>query len=178
MRLDARQTILLRNIFVFQVLLHTAGIVIFTLFLNATTIKKLLELLGMSEISDSKKIAMANAVKRLQDTTARTFKMLRTDRFLADAHWALAENVCQIHNPYIIDDIDEVGGCLRDICHFLKAYLQTTQTNAIISIPIYPLFHLETRRGATVGCDSSQYLPMLLLERTKSTFTKRVRGDD
>lgn len=62
----------------------------------------------MSEISDSKKVAMANAVKRLQDTTARTFKMLRTDRFLADAHWSLAENVCQIHNPYIADDVHEV----------------------------------------------------------------------
>lgn len=89
--------------------MHTAGIVIFTLFLNATTIKKLLEILGMSEISDSKKIAMANAVKRLQETTARTFKMLRTDRFLADAHWSLAEDVCHIHNPYIIGDDYEVG---------------------------------------------------------------------
>jgi hypothetical protein len=82
--------------------------VIFTLFVNATTIKKLLEILGMSEISDSKKIAMANAVKRVQDTTARTFKMLRTDRFLADAHWALAENVCQIQNPYILGGLFEV----------------------------------------------------------------------
>jgi hypothetical protein len=90
------------------VLLHTAGIVIFTLFLNGTTIKKLLELLGMSEISDSKKIAMANAVKRVQDTTARTFKMLRTDRFLADAHWTLAENVCQVENPYIVGGVYEV----------------------------------------------------------------------
>lgn len=68
----------------------------------------LLELLGMSEISDSRKISMANAVKRLQDTTARTFKMLRTDRFLADAHWVLAENVCKIHNPYMEDELDEV----------------------------------------------------------------------
>ncbi len=61
----------------------------------------------MSEISDSKKIAMANAVKRLQDTIARTFKMLRTDRFLADAHWALAEDVCRIQNPYIIGGMFE-----------------------------------------------------------------------
>ena len=64
----------------------------------------------MSEISDSKKIAMANAVKRLQDTTARTFKMLRTDRFLADAHWALAENVCEVQNPYIVGEMYEVQG--------------------------------------------------------------------
>ena len=64
----------------------------------------------MSEISDSKKIAMANAVRRLQDTTARTFKMLRTDRFLADAHWSLAESVCEIQNPYIVGEMYEVSG--------------------------------------------------------------------
>jgi hypothetical protein len=50
---------------------------------------------------------VANAVKRLQDTIARTFKMLRTDRFLADAHWALAEDVCRIQNPYIIGGMFE-----------------------------------------------------------------------
>lgn len=53
---------------------------------------------------------MANAVKRLQNTTARTFKILRTDRFLADAHWALAENVCEVQNPYIVGELYEVQG--------------------------------------------------------------------
>ena len=62
----------------------------------------------MSEISDSKKISMANAVSRVQETIDRAFKMLKTDRFLADAHWSLAENVCQIENPYI-GEIYEVG---------------------------------------------------------------------
>ena len=90
-----------------QVLLHNAGIVIFTLFLNATTIKKLLEILGMSELSDYKKISMANAVNRLQENTAHTFKMLKADHFLADAHWSLAESVCRIENPYM-GNVDEV----------------------------------------------------------------------
>lgn len=42
-----------------------AGIVLLTLLLNATTIKPLLKILGMSEISEAKKAAMSNAVNRL-----------------------------------------------------------------------------------------------------------------
>jgi len=48
----------------FQILIHTAGIVLLTLFLNATTIRPLLKMLGMSEISDAKRAAMNNAVNR------------------------------------------------------------------------------------------------------------------
>ena len=73
----------------------------FTLLLNATTMKKLLEKLGMSEISDSKKIAMANGVKRVRESNERTLKMLKSDRFLADADWALAERFCVVLNPYM-----------------------------------------------------------------------------
>ena len=63
--------------------------------------KKLLEKLGMSEISDSKKIAMANGVRRVRESNERTLKMLKSDRFLADANWTLAEKFCVVHNPYM-----------------------------------------------------------------------------
>lgn len=52
------------DIYLFQILIHTAGIVLLTLLFNATTIKSLLKVLGMSEISDAKKAAMNNAVNR------------------------------------------------------------------------------------------------------------------
>ena len=91
-------------------LLHTAGIVMFTLLVNATTMKKLLEKLGMSDISDSKKIAMANAVRQIRDSNHRTLTMLKSDRFLADADWSLAEKVCEIHNPYVEVEEGKVGG--------------------------------------------------------------------
>lgn len=84
---------------------HTAGIVMFTLLVNATTMKKLLEKLGMSEISDAKKIAMANAVRQIQESNQRTLNMLKADRFLADADWDIAERDCDVHNPYMeVDD--------------------------------------------------------------------------
>ncbi|CAH3195691.1 unnamed protein product, partial [Porites evermanni] len=88
-----------------QVLAHTAAIVMFTLLVNATTMKKLLDKLGMSEISDSKKIAMANAVRQVQESNQRTLTMLKADRFLADADWDMAERDCEMGNPYVeIDD--------------------------------------------------------------------------
>lgn len=67
--------------------------------------KKLLEKLGMSEISDAKKIAMANAVRQIQESNQRTLNMLKADRFLADADWDIAERDCDVHNPYMeVDD--------------------------------------------------------------------------
>jgi len=72
-----------------------------TLLVNATTMKKLLEKLGMSDISDAKKIAMANAVRQIQESNQRTLTMLRADRFLADADWDIAERDCEMHNPYM-----------------------------------------------------------------------------
>ncbi|KAL9955551.1 hypothetical protein ACROYT_G036889 [Oculina patagonica] len=84
-----------------KVLAHTAGIVMCTLLVNATTMKKLLEKLGMSDISDAKKIAMANAVRQVQESNQRTLTMLKADRFLADADWDMAERDCEMHNPYM-----------------------------------------------------------------------------
>lgn len=75
---------------------------------NATTMKKLLEKLGMSDISDAKKIAMANAVRQVQESNQRTLTMLKADRFLADADWDMAERDCEVHNPYM-----EVEGEVR-----------------------------------------------------------------
>ena len=80
----------------------------FTLLVNATTMKKLLDKLGMSEISDSKKIAMANAVRQVQESNLRTLTMLKADRFLADADWDMAERDCEMGNPYVEIDDSEV----------------------------------------------------------------------
>ena len=42
-----------------------------TLHVNSTKMKKLLEKLGMSDISDARKIAMANAVRQIQESNQR-----------------------------------------------------------------------------------------------------------
>ena len=58
--------------------------------------EKLLELMGMSEISDSKKIAMTNGVRRIKESNTSTLTMLKADRFLADANWSMAQKFCEI----------------------------------------------------------------------------------
>ena len=63
-----------------QILLHTACIVLWTLALNATTIQPLLKILGMSEISVPKRLAMASAVRNLQDVVHTSINMYKTDR--------------------------------------------------------------------------------------------------
>ncbi|XP_070552787.1 sperm-specific sodium:proton exchanger-like [Ptychodera flava] len=87
-----------------KVLLHTSGIVVLTLCINATTIQSLLKVLGMSDISIPKRLAMANAVRRLQESQVRTFAMLKADRFLADTDWEMAEQACEIRDPYKTTD--------------------------------------------------------------------------
>lgn len=69
--------------------------------------EKLLDMLGMSEISDSKKIAMTNGVRRIKESNASTLTMLKADRFLADADWGMAEKFCELRNPYV--EMDSEG---------------------------------------------------------------------
>ncbi|XP_072046818.1 sperm-specific sodium:proton exchanger-like [Amphiura filiformis] len=83
-----------------KVLFHTSGIVLLTLIVNATTIQVLLKKLGMTDISAPKRIAMSNAVRQIQEAQSRTFTMLKSDRFLADADFTIAEAACRIMDPY------------------------------------------------------------------------------
>lgn len=83
-----------------KVLFHTAGIVLLTLVLNATTMTTLLRILGMSEISLPKRIAMAGAVRNLQDVVQTSLSMYKTDRFLADADWDKVQKYVEVHDPY------------------------------------------------------------------------------
>ncbi|KAJ8023281.1 Sodium/hydrogen exchanger 10 [Holothuria leucospilota] len=91
-----------------KVLFHTSGIVALTLLVNATTIKSLLSVLGMSDISIPKRLAMASAVRRVEEGQHRNFAMLKADRFLADADWSIAERACTIQDPYKTD-AEEMG---------------------------------------------------------------------
>ncbi|XP_078585490.1 sperm-specific sodium:proton exchanger-like isoform X2 [Branchiostoma floridae x Branchiostoma japonicum] len=87
-----------------KILIHIAGIVFLTLFINATTIKALLRLLGMSDISAPKRMTMYSAVRRVKDAQNRSFQVLKGDRFLADAEWTLVEKACEIQDPYKTKD--------------------------------------------------------------------------
>ncbi|XP_078670954.1 sperm-specific sodium:proton exchanger-like isoform X2 [Branchiostoma floridae x Branchiostoma belcheri] len=102
-----------------KVLIHIAGIVFLTLLINATTIKVLLKLLGMSDISAPKRMTMYSAVRRVKDAQNRSFQMLKGDRFLADAEWNLVEKACEIQDPYKTKD--EEGNLILELWHLVNA---------------------------------------------------------
>ncbi|XP_041472513.1 sodium/hydrogen exchanger 10-like [Lytechinus variegatus] len=116
------------NVIGSKFLFHTAGIVVLTLVINATTIQTLLKMLGMSDISIPKRLAMAGAVRRIHEGQNRTFNMLKADRFLADADWDIATAACEIVDPYSTkagdDDtpVDELMfGERKSVCPGCKA---------------------------------------------------------
>ncbi|XP_052742004.1 sodium/hydrogen exchanger 10-like [Bicyclus anynana] len=93
-------------------IIQTAGLVILSLLINATTMHKLLKVLGLAEISLAKKANMTNCVKRIMSTRDRCISMLKIDKFLADANWDLVQSGTTIKHPYQIqmsrdDDIDD-----------------------------------------------------------------------
>ncbi|VVC86450.1 unnamed protein product [Leptidea sinapis] len=83
-------------------IIQTAGLVILSLLINATTYTKVLRILGLSEISLAKKANMTNCVKRIMSTRDRCISMLKMDKFLADANWDLVQSNTSIKHPYQI----------------------------------------------------------------------------
>ncbi|RVE45101.1 hypothetical protein evm_010210 [Chilo suppressalis] len=81
-------------------IIQTSGLVLLSLLINATTMGKVLKMLGMAEISLAKKANMTNCVKRIMMTRDRCVSMLKMDKFLADANWDLVEEGTQIKHPY------------------------------------------------------------------------------
>ncbi|KAM3961437.1 sperm-specific sodium:proton exchanger, partial [Aphomia sociella] len=81
-------------------IIQTAGIVLLSLLINATTMYKVLKVLGLAEISLAKKANMTNCVKRIMLTRDRCISMLKMDKFLADANWDLVQEGTTIKHPY------------------------------------------------------------------------------
>ena len=94
-----------------QVLFHTAGIVILTLLINATTIKYLLDTLGLSDISNARRLTMVTAIRRINEAKAKAMRLLKSDRFLADAHWDVVDRKTVIDNPFDSEDEEENNVC-------------------------------------------------------------------
>ncbi|XP_049880315.1 sodium/hydrogen exchanger 10-like [Pectinophora gossypiella] len=81
-------------------IIQTAGLVLLSLLINATTMTKVLKMLGLAEISLAKKANMTNCVKRIMLTRDRCISMLKMDKFLADANWDLVQEGTTIKHPY------------------------------------------------------------------------------
>ena len=90
-----------------QVLFHTAGIVVLTLLVNATTVRFLLDTLGLSDISNARRLTVATAVRRINESKIKAMRILKSDRFLADAHWDVVDRKTVIENPFDSEDEED-----------------------------------------------------------------------
>nr|CAB3266352.1 sodium/hydrogen exchanger 10-like [Phallusia mammillata] len=83
-----------------KILIHTGGIVVLTLIINASTIEAALKKLGMLDITEAQQLTMRNAVNRIQSDLKRSLGVLKYDRFLADAKWSMVEEMTVVDYPY------------------------------------------------------------------------------
>ncbi|HET6244895.1 MAG: cation:proton antiporter [Bacteroidetes bacterium] len=72
-----------------QFLFYTAGIVVLTLLINATTIKFLVNSLGLTAIPPAKALMMLNAKQYLRNSSENALERLKKDRFLSRANWSI-----------------------------------------------------------------------------------------
>jgi NhaP-type Na+/H+ or K+/H+ antiporter/CRP-like cAMP-binding protein len=84
-----------------QFLFYTAGLVTMTLLINATTIKALLNKLGLTSVPPAKQKMILNARAYLYQATENSIEKLREDRFLNRANW---ESVKQ----YLPEEVKEL----------------------------------------------------------------------
>lgn len=87
-----------------QFLFYTAGIVTLTLLINATTIKALLNWLGLTSIAPAKQKMILNAKSYLRSASENSMEKLKSDRFLGRANW---ESV-KLYLPEQPEDIEIV----------------------------------------------------------------------
>ena len=86
-------------------LFHTAGIVVWTLLLNATSTNFLLRILGLSKISMARHRTISLAVSHLRDAKKKAISVLKNDRFLADADWDIVNRSVMIIDPYTKQEV-------------------------------------------------------------------------
>ncbi len=91
-----------------QFLFFTAGIVTLTLLINATTIKVLVDKLGLTQLSAAKKLALNNANSYVAKSAEKNIEQLKSDRYLKRANWKAVRNFLPEYEDNIITiDIEE-----------------------------------------------------------------------
>lgn len=89
-----------------QFLFLTAGIVMLTLLLNATTMKRLVNKLGLTKLSPAKKHMQLAAKEYLANSSVKAMSRLNRDRFLRKSDWDVVEKFLPkkvIHTPIQAD---------------------------------------------------------------------------
>lgn len=75
-----------------QFFFFTAGIVTLSLIINATTIKLLVDKLGLTKIAPAKALMIKNANSYLRTSTENAIERLKTEKFMSNADWSVVES--------------------------------------------------------------------------------------
>ena len=94
-----------------QFLFITAGIVLLTSLINATTIKALVKGLGLTKISYARSEIIHSSVVRLQKSADARMELLKKDRFMSGANWEVVKKYLpkpwNLSKDEILDDIPD-----------------------------------------------------------------------
>ena len=100
-----------------QFLFITAGIVLLTSLINATTIKALVTRLGLTRMPVAKATLVSHSIERLKINSQERLQLMKNDRFMGGADWETVERYLpKLWNP-AKDDLyeEEENGLLKEI---------------------------------------------------------------
>jgi NhaP-type Na+/H+ or K+/H+ antiporter/CRP-like cAMP-binding protein len=89
-----------------QILFLTAGIVILTSLINATTTKTVVRLLGMTKISSAKASLLTGNSKNIRQSAENTLNKIKNDRYMKGADWDIVKTY--LPNEISFDEKDVV----------------------------------------------------------------------
>ena len=93
-----------------QFLFLISGIVLLTLLVNATTVKVLVNSLGLTELPAVKKLMFSNASGNVAEGCEQEMDLLKDDRFLSGANWGLVRNYLPepVAYPLTADELEQM----------------------------------------------------------------------
>jgi hypothetical protein len=109
-----------------QFLFFTAGIVTLTLLINASTIKYIVQYLGLTKVSPAKAQMLTNAREYLHESTKNQIERLKTDRFIKKSDWDLVHT----YLPRSIAHIETEGVEAKEsITEIRKRFLEAEKSS-------------------------------------------------
>mgnify|MGYP001259122000 FL=1 len=93
-----------------QFLFLISGIVLLTLLVNATTVKPLVNALGLAELPAVKKLMFSNASGNVAEDCEQEMDLLKDDRFLSGANWGLVRDYLPepVAYPLTADELEQM----------------------------------------------------------------------
>lgn len=110
-----------------QFLFFTAGIVTLTLLINASTIKYIVQALGLTKVSPAKAQMLTNARDYLHDSTKNQIERLKSDRYIKRSDWEAVRKYLP-RAPQVLADEQGVAE-KENIAELRKRFLEAEKSS-------------------------------------------------